>query len=173
LENLFDEIVKCLLPNALFVTNDVIGRNGHMRWPEALEIINSMWRFLPDRYKYNHLMKRFESTYENWDCSQQGFEGIRAQDILGVMIEALNFVRFLGFGNLTDIFTDRCFGPNFDVKLHADKAFIDFLHELNVILIDHGYLKPTVMFAVVSNEKLENPVKCWRHWTPEFSLRRP
>ncbi len=66
----------------MFVTNDMIGRNGHQRWPEALEIVNQYWHELPEAYRYNKLLSRYEPEYMNWDCSTEGFEGIRAQDIL-------------------------------------------------------------------------------------------
>ena len=82
LEGLFSEIKKSLHENGSFISSDMIGRNGHQRWPEALEAVHEFWKELPDSYKYNHLLNRHEAMYENWDCSSEGFEGIRAQDIL-------------------------------------------------------------------------------------------
>ena len=35
LEGLFDAVRDALAPGAFFVANDIIGRNGHQRWPEA------------------------------------------------------------------------------------------------------------------------------------------
>ena len=49
LEGLLEGIRDALLPTGTFVTCDTIGRNGHMRWPEALEIVNEYWRELPRR----------------------------------------------------------------------------------------------------------------------------
>ena len=51
--------------------------------------LQRFWRELPDRCKYNHILQRFEAEYENWDCSQQGLVGIRAQDILLVSQNSL------------------------------------------------------------------------------------
>jgi 2-polyprenyl-3-methyl-5-hydroxy-6-metoxy-1,4-benzoquinol methylase len=82
LEGLFANIRASLRPDGIFVTSDMIGRNGHMRWPEALEIVHEFWRQLPESYRYNRQLKRYEELYQNWDCSTEGFEGIRAQDIL-------------------------------------------------------------------------------------------
>jgi cyclopropane fatty-acyl-phospholipid synthase-like methyltransferase len=82
LEHLFDAVHDSLEENGVFLTTDMIGRNGHMRWPEALEIIQGMWKFIPDHYKTNHQLRRVEKEYDNWDCSKSGFEEIRAQDIL-------------------------------------------------------------------------------------------
>ena len=114
LEILFEKIKNAIHPNGIFLTNDMIGRNGHMRWPEALRIPNDIWARMPDRYKYNHQLKRFERKFENWDCSKEGFEGIRAQDILSLLMKNFHFEVFLAFSNLITVFIDRSFGHNFD-----------------------------------------------------------
>ncbi len=172
LEQLFDAIHDALEENGVFMTTDMIGRNGHMRWPEALEIIQGLWRFIPDRYKMNHQLKRFEKEYDNWDCAKTGFEGIRAQDILRLLVEKFGFRNFLGFGNLPDIFIERGFGHNLSPDNPQDTAFIDFLEQLNSLLIDLSYLKPTMIYAVMTRSGLTNLApRCHRHWTPEFCVR--
>jgi SAM-dependent methyltransferase len=172
LEHLFDAIHDLLEEDGVFLTTDTIGRNGHMRWPEALEIIQSIWRFMPDHYKTNHQLKRFEKEYDNWDCSKSGFEGIRAQDILPLLVEKFSFRNFLGFGNLPDIFIERGFGHNLSIYNPRDTGFIDFLEQLNTLLVDLGYLKPTMTYAVMTRKKQNPPpVRCYRHWTPEFCRR--
>ena len=115
LEHLSDSVHEALEDEGTFLTSDMIGRNGHMRWPEALEIIQGIWKFIPDHYKTNHQLKRVEQEYENWDCSKVGFEGIRAQDILPLLVKKFSFRSFLGFGNLPDIFIERGFGHNLSV----------------------------------------------------------
>jgi hypothetical protein len=60
LEHLFDSVHEGLDDEGTFLTSDMIGRNGHMRWPEALEIIQGIWKFIPDHYKTNHQLKRVE-----------------------------------------------------------------------------------------------------------------
>ena len=61
-----------------------------MRWPEAYGVLSELWKELPETYKYNHQLKRLEIEYENWDCSTEGFEGIRSQDILPLLIETFH-----------------------------------------------------------------------------------
>src|SRR5262249_28673671 len=60
LEGLFEGIEQSLAPTGTFVTSDMIGRNGHMRWPEALAIVHEFWRELPKEKTYNHLLRRHE-----------------------------------------------------------------------------------------------------------------
>ena len=172
LEHVFAAVRNALTEDGVFVNADMIGRNGHMRWPEALEIIESLWRFIPQRYKYNHLLRREEDQFVNWDCSAGSFEGVRAQEILPLLVENFEFEKFVAFGNLPDVFVDRTFGPNFSVDDPDDVAFIDFLELLNMRLIDAGVIKPTQMFAVMAKRGVAVTL-CDRDWTPEFSVRVP
>lgn len=150
LEGLFDAIRDALSEKGLFITSDMIGRNGHMRWPEALEIVETYWQELPERYRYNHQFKRLESEFVNHDCSVGCFEGIRAQDILPLLIPRFAFHVFIAFGNVIDPFIDRGFGHNFNAADPEDLAFVDRLHAEDEAGFASGTLKPTHMVAVMS-----------------------
>ncbi|MCH8818817.1 MAG: methyltransferase domain-containing protein [Acidobacteria bacterium] len=176
LEILFDKILLGLRDDGYFLTMDIIGRNGHMRWPEALRIVQQIWSFLPDQYKYNHQLKRFEEMYENWDCSAEGFEGIRAQDILPLLIEKFDFELFLAFGNVVDVFVDRGFGHNYQRDSEQDRTIIDLIATLDEHLIESGLIKPCHMVASLQKkgtlQKTNNELKCFQHLTPQFCLRK-
>lgn len=169
LERLLCGIKSALHPDGVFISSDMIGRNGHMRWPEILEIVNAIWAFMPDRYKTNRLWGCFVNTYHNHDCSQEGFEGIRSQDILPLLIRNFHFERFLAYGGIPEVFVERCFGHNFSPDDAKDTAFVDFLEFLNRLLIDLGHIKPTMMFAIMKRSG-ENTI-FHRHWTPEYCIR--
>ncbi|HXH02404.1 MAG TPA: class I SAM-dependent methyltransferase [Candidatus Competibacteraceae bacterium] len=170
LENIFGSIRRCLSPSGYFLTHDMIGRNGHMRWPEALDVVNKLWKELPEKYKYNHLQRRLELEYDNFDCSVDGFEGIRAQDILPLLIKNFHFELFVPFGNVIDIFVDRCFGHNFDVSNEWDRNFIDRVQHLDQASIESGELKPTHMYAALTTV-LPKEQHFHKHLTPEFCVR--
>lgn len=170
LELLFDKINTVLHPQGYFLTDDMIGRNGHMRWNEALALFNPLWAELPERYKYNHLLKRVELEYDNWDCSVDSFEGIRAQDILPLLIEKFGFDLFLAYGNVIDVFIDRCFGHNFDIHNPEDLAFIDKVHAIDQAALEAGKIKPTHMVAALTRDKTRIP-RTFKHLTPEFCVR--
>jgi SAM-dependent methyltransferase len=172
LEHLFRLIKNHLSARGKFITCDMIGRNGHMRWPEALWIVREIWDRLPRKYKYSHQMRRYDDYFENWDCSTEGFEGIRAQDILPLLIEFFSFEVFYGFGNLIDLFVDRSFGPNYDPQNPEDVQFIDSVHQLDEKLISENILSPTSMVAVLVNEPVQE-TKTYKNWTPDFVVRRP
>jgi len=170
LEGLFGQIKSCLKPHGSFIISDMIGRNGHLRWPEALEIVHEYWRKLPPSYRFNPLLNRYEELYENWDCSGESFEGIRSQDILPLLVANFHFQLFVGFANVIDPFTDRAFGYNFDVKAAWDRAFIDQVHERDEQEMIGGHINPTHMLAVVGNDT-DTPTVFHQPLGPEFCIR--
>lgn len=151
LEHLFDAIAVAIGAHGRLIISDMIGRNGHQRWPEALEIVQEFWRELPAKYRFNRQMRRHEEIFLDWDHSSSGFEGVRAQDILPLLVQRFRFEVFLPFGNLIDPFIDRAYGFNFDPQQDWDRGFIDRVHARDEREILAGRLKPTHMFAVVSS----------------------
>ena len=149
LESLFRVIELALASDGRFLTSDMIGRNGHMRWPEAMKIVHEYWRELPDSYRWNRQLKRHEELHENWDCSTEGFEGIRAQDVLPLLIERFDFELFLPYGNLIDPFVDRGFGGHFDAESATDRDLIDRIHARDMAEIQAGTITPTHLIAVM------------------------
>jgi SAM-dependent methyltransferase len=172
LEHLLDAIHAALSPCGVFVTSDMIGRNGHLRWPEALDIVREFWAELPPEYRYNLKLNRHEETFIDWDCSGQSFEGIRAQDILPLLIERFHFELFIGFGNVIYPFIDRCFGHHYDPQSEWDRDFIDRVHARDEAEILAGRIKPTQMFAVMRRDAIVEPAFS-RHLTPAFCVRKP
>lgn len=147
LEALFQNIRDLLTDDGVFVVVDMIGRNGHMRWPETLAYVERFWEILPEKYKYNHQFKKTHHEYVNWDCSIRGFEGIRSQDILQLLREHFSFSAFACAGGFVDVFVERGYGHNFDREDPHDLALIDVIAELNDALLQLGNIKPTMMFA--------------------------
>jgi len=172
LERLFTTIHLALHNDGFFLVDDMIGRNGHMRWPEALKLVNEKWKELPRDYTYNRALKRYERKYENWDGSLYSFEGIRAQDILPLLVERFHFDLFIGFANIVDVFIDRSFGPNFDPSREWDRGFIDRLHALDVEEMENGRVKPTHMYAAMTKTPVEQP-KFHRNLSSQFCIRHP
>lgn len=157
LEHVFDAIQDGLLPDGRFITSDMIGRNGHLRWPEAKEIVDEFWEELPESYRYNQQLKRHEQKYLDRDCSVDGFEGIRAQDVLPLLADRFHFEFFAAFANAIDPFIGRSFGHNFNVQADWDRNFIDRIHARDDAEIIAGRIKPTHMFAVMGNERSSDP----------------
>lgn len=172
LEVLFERIYQYLEVDGHFLTHDMIGRNGHMRWPETLGLVQALWQELPDNYKYNHQLKRLESEFVNWDCSSVGFEGIRSQDILPLLTERFNFECFFAWGGVIDLFIERSFGHNFDPKSEWDRNFIDRVQKMNERYLESGLVKPTQMFAAMTKSPVA-ATQQYKHLSPQFCIRWP
>lgn len=151
LEHLFDTIKVAIHEDGLFVTSDMIGRNGHQRWPEALAIVKEFWEELSAEKRFNLQLQRQETEFLDWDCSVSGFEGIRSQDVLPQLLSRFEFQFFYAFGNVIDPFVDRSFGHHFDPDNAADRGFIDRIHARDQAELDAGHITPTHMFAVLKN----------------------
>ena len=158
LEQIFDQIKVALKPGGKFITIDMIGRNGHQRWPEALEIVQQHWHELPLTYRYNLQLQRQEDTFLDWDCSTESFEGIRSQDILPLLIERFHFEEFLAFGNVIMPFVDRSFGHHFDMDTAWDTDFIERLHHVDEQGFASGQLTPNIMFAAMTSTATDKSV---------------
>lgn len=169
LELIFDYIKKRL--DGVFITNDMIGRNGHMRWPETLAIVRTLWPLLSDSQRVSAQMLRYEDRYVNHDCSFEGFEGVRAQDILPLITQRFNTSKFVGVGGFIDIFIDRSFGHGFDMSKENDRAFVDVACKINDMMLDADMIKPTTIFGYFTNSA-ECTVS-YRGRTPARSIRPP
>jgi SAM-dependent methyltransferase len=170
LESLFDGIREALAPGAYFIASDIIGRNGHQRWPESRRIVEQFWDELPPAYRYHRQLKRHEEQFLDWDCSSEGFEGVRSQDVLPLLIERFAFPVFIGFGSAIDPFVDRGFGPNFNADSGWDRDFIDRVHQRDERGLLARELTPTHMLAVMSLEPSDRPYYA-RDLTPQDSVR--
>ncbi len=172
LEHLFSQIECCLHADGSFVISDIIGRNGHQRWQESLEVVNKFWSILPETYKFNVLLNRHEEEYINWDCSVEGFEGIRAQEILPLLSKMFQFEKFISFGNVIDIFVDRCFGHHFKSDEEWDQQFINHVHAADEIGFKDGSLTPTHMLSVCVKNLSVSPFYS-RGIDPISAIRNP
>ncbi len=172
LEDLFAHIRTSLKPHGLLIVSELVGRNGHQRWPEALAIVHEFWRKLPPSYRFNRQLQRYEELYIDYDCSTDGFEGIRAQDILPLLLENFHFQVFIAFANAIEPFVDRGFGYNFDAQSAWDRSFIDEVHQRDEQEFAAGRLKPTHILAVLGKDP-SVPTLYHPPLTPEFCVRNP
>lgn len=172
LESLFDFCKEKLLNNGVFIACDMIGRNGHQRWSEAKVIVDLLWPLLNDRQKYHVQLQRFNPTFIDHDCTQGGvdFEGIRAQDIMPLLLQRFHPFKFVGCGGIIDLFVDRGFGHGFNVKESQDLALVHMIAKLNDVLLDADIITP--VWTMASFTKADRGCRIFRARTPEKAVRR-
>ncbi len=172
LETILGTAFAALHDQGSFLTNDMIGRNGHQRWPETRLLVDFFWPFLSERQRINLPLQRAETQFLDNDCSTEGFEGIRAQDILPVILETgFRPHSFIGYGGFIDPFVDRAFGHNLSPHSPDDLFLVRRLGLLNDILLDTGVIKPTIMLARFV--KYDGPEIAYRGRTAARSIRPP
>jgi len=133
--------------------------------------LNPLWSVLDERHRYNHHTRQVERQFINWDYSLAGFEGIRAQDILPLLVRDFSFDLFFAFGNLIDPFVDRGFGHNFNPQSETDRQFIDLVMALDDHYLETGQFKPTHMIAAMMRPGVAAETRCYKHLSPGFCIR--
>ncbi len=170
LETILATVFAALHDQGAFLTNDMIGRNGHQRWPETRLFVDFFWPFLTERQRVNLQLRRGEPQFLDHDSATEGFEGIRAQDILPLILQTgFRAQAFVGYGGFIDPFVDRSFGHNLSADSPDDVFLLRRLGLLNDILLDAGVIKPTVMVARFV--KHDGPETAYRGRTAARSVR--
>ncbi len=142
LEKLFAAIDAAASEQFIFLVNDMIGRNGHVMWPATSSVVRTIWDTLDRKYKYNAYWKTYDDEPMNHDCSSEGFEGIRAQDILPLLIQWFDCEMFLPFATIINRFTDRGYGHNFHPDDPQDRDLIMRILDLDLALLKEKKLAP-------------------------------
>ncbi|MEM1187952.1 MAG: class I SAM-dependent methyltransferase [Pseudomonadota bacterium] len=172
LEAILDSVHDALTTDGLFLVSDMIGRNGHQLWPEALEVVQTFWKKLPARLRTESHSGRVLAEYDNISYADVGFEGIRAQDILPLLVERFEFEVFAPFACVTTPFVNRRFGWSYDADSEVDRSLVDQVATTDQKLLDSGAIKPTQLVAAMSkgsaSRKLSSTV-----WSPRESIRAP
>jgi hypothetical protein len=163
---------RSLAPGARFIVSAYIGRNGHRRWPEALEIVHRFWKELPAGYRYNIHLDRVEAIFADWDYAKGSTDGLRSEEILPNLVNCFGFDLFVAYANVIEPFVGRAFGHNFNAEAAWDRAFIDRVHACDEGEISAGRIKPTHMLAVLSAER-PGRLASAGVLTPESALRKP
>ncbi|MGH8122388.1 MAG: class I SAM-dependent methyltransferase, partial [Rudaea sp.] len=172
LEAAFDSIQVSLREGGSFITSDVIGRNGHQLWPEAVEEVLQLWRTLPSRCKYDRTLGRPSENYVNYNHANVGFEGIRAEDILRLLVERFEFEVFAPHACIILPFVERRFGWNFNADEQSDRDFIDRVAMRDETLLAAGKLKPTQLLARMTNTPVRDYVSTCA-FSPRDCIRWP
>lgn len=151
LEHIFGQVKRALKAGGQFILYEVIPRNGMLMWPETNEVVQRLWKLLPDRLKYEHPGNPPELQLErpDRDASVDGFECIRSQEIYPLLKKMFRTrIEVPGFA-FARRFVDNDFGPNYDLSRPEDRALIDLILESDQLYLKQGLLKPESIFMVV------------------------
>lgn len=121
-------IGKALDPDGRVLTSDVVGRNGHLLWPDVERAVAGFWDELPADKRVDRYFGGPRPGYRPVDHASYSNEGVRAQDVVGCLQQQFAFEIFVTFGGCIVPFVERRIGFNFDAEDPDDRAFIDRVH---------------------------------------------
>src|SRR5437867_3415176 len=133
LERLAEQIDRTLRPGGELITVDVVTRNGYLMWPATRDVVQALWKTLPERFRVNHTSykeERIDNEIVDIDQSETGMECVRSQDILPTLEQAFTVVSYVPYFSITRRFFDTMYGPNYDLSLPLDRAIFDWIWEL-------------------------------------------
>jgi hypothetical protein len=116
-------------------------------------------------------MRSDRESFVDHDCSNEGFEGIRAQDILYLILNRFKPHKFFAFGGFIEVLVDRGYGPGFDNENEWDRKFVLAMAKINDMMLDAGMIKPTSMMAHFTKDDLGSTF--YRQRDARKSVRMP
>jgi ubiquinone/menaquinone biosynthesis C-methylase UbiE len=151
LEALADQIKRTLRPDGVFVTVDVVTRNGYLMWPETREIVRAIWKTLPGKFRLNHTSYTaplIDDEIWEADTSLSGMECARSQDILPVIGRQFTAEYFVPYFSLSRRFFDTMYGPNYDLTAPLDASVLNWIWQLDVYHLATKRLRPETFFGI-------------------------
>lgn len=151
LERLMAQITRTLRPGGELITVDVVTRNGYRMWPETREVVQALWRTLPERFRLNHTAypaPRVDNEIWEMDTSAGSMECIRSEDILPLLGQSFVPTAFVPFLSIGRRFLDPMYGPNYDLAAPLDKALFDWIWALDRHYTVSEQLHPETFFGI-------------------------
>lgn len=149
LEGLASWVAQTLAPDGVLLTSDVIGRNGHLLWPSVEAIVQAHWSKLPAEKRLDRFTNKTTTRYHAENHAAYSNEGIRAQDIVGVLLETLDFEVFLTYSAAIIPFVERRIGFNFDPTSAVDCGFIERIAQEDETHLRAGHYPAANMLAAL------------------------
>lgn len=94
----------------------------------------------------------YQCHYRPVDHSAYSNEGVRAQDVVGCLLQQFEFEVFFSFGGSIVPFVERRIGFNFDTNDPKDRAFIDRAHAQDATALQRGLYPASNMIASLRHE---------------------
>lgn len=86
LEHVLKGLGDALRPGGeLWSIGEQVGRNGSRLWPDDHRVADALFRELPQKYRHNRNTGSVDAGLPNADCSAGCFEGIRSEELLGLL----------------------------------------------------------------------------------------
>ncbi|OOG60109.1 class I SAM-dependent methyltransferase [Rhodanobacter sp. C03] len=152
LETFCRSLRDSLTPGGTLLSSDIIGRNGHLLWPDVETEVQRVWAELPAAKRHDRHFNAMQTRYRPIDHAAYSNEGVRAQDIVGCLLAEFDFELFFSFGAAIVPFIERRIGFNFDPQQVDDQALIDRIHALDAAALSTGRYPAANMIAALRHK---------------------
>lgn len=167
LEGFCTALSRLLAPDGVLLSSDVVGRNGHLPWPDVESQVQAFWRELTPAQTIDRGDGKPKPRYAPVDHAAYSNEGVRAQDVVACLAQAFDFEVFLTFGAAIMPFVERRFGFNFAAD-GADAELFERIAAIDDARVQRGDYPASNMFAVLrhsgaAERQVFDPVDPQRH----------
>lgn len=169
LETFCRSLRDSLAPQGTLLSSDIIGRNGHLLWPDVEAEVQRVWAELPAAKRHDRHFNAIQTRYRPIDHAAYSNEGVRAQDIVGCLLAEFDFELFFSFGAAIVPFIERRIGFNFDPMQADDQTLIDRIHALDAAALSTGRYPAANMIAAlrhkggVTQSPVHEPITAEQH----------
>ncbi|MFC5741664.1 class I SAM-dependent methyltransferase [Dyella tabacisoli] len=168
LETFCRSLRNSLAPDGVLLSSDIIGRNGHQLWPDVEIEVQRIWASLPPEQQFDRHFGARQAKYPSIDHAAYSNEGVRAQDIVGCLLEEFDFELFFSFGAAIVPFIERRIGFNFAPDVERDRALIDHVQAIDAEALTQGRYPTTSMIAALRHKNsvtdpIHLPISPQRH----------
>jgi SAM-dependent methyltransferase len=125
LETFCVSLQQSLAPDGVLLSSDIIGRNGHQLWPAVADEVQRYWAELPMAQRHDRHFGNVQQQYQSINHAAYSNEGVRAQDVVGCLLDTFDFEFFFSFAGAIVPFVERRIGFNFDPGNASDRTLID------------------------------------------------
>lgn len=140
---------RSLAPQGLLLSSDIIGRNGHLLWPDVETVVQEAWATLPAAKRHDRHFNAQQNRYRPINHAAYSNEGVRAQDIVACLLAEFDFELFFTFGAAIVPFIERRAGFNFDPAQADDRALIERVQALDAAALAQARYPAANMIAAL------------------------
>lgn len=147
LEIFCQSLGQSLAADGVLLSSDIVGRNGHLLWPDVEVEVKKAWAALPLSKRYDRHFSARQTHYIPVNHAAYSNEGVRAEDVVDSLLHTFDFELFFTFGGAIMPFIERRIGFNFDPEEEADRNVIDALGEADEKSLAAGRYPASNMIA--------------------------
>jgi SAM-dependent methyltransferase len=103
---------------------EYVGRNGSRLWPREYRTANALFTGFPDRLRRHRFRGTVDPVLPNTDCSASTFEGIRSQELLGLLRQHFQPVEEYVRNCILWRLVDPAYSANFDLGTEEDRLLL-------------------------------------------------